>query len=210
MLDKSSLHRLIGAAIMLVAAVSVLPIILDGEKPANLGSSLTTPPPAPNITTVNVKPVQKIPVIQPEKKEIAKPKKTEKLEGSTKSASSTTSSTATKAQVSSGLANNAIQKPVKEKEVKAESIKKAVVVKKVAPKPVRWVVQIASFKNRNNAKDLVKKLQTANYAAYSVTTKTLYKVFVGPEIKKSRSNEIKQEIKKEFRLEGFVVKYSEN
>lgn len=210
MLDKSSMHRLIGAGVMLVAAVSILPIILDGEKPSDLGSSLRTSPPTPEVTPIKIQSVQKLPTLSsqnseagktsvkklPPEKEIAKRSDDKKTISESKKVSATE------------------KKPVKKVEaVKKEVVKKPVVVKKVEKttvKPARWVVQIASFKNPNNAKDLVKKLQASNYAAYSITTKTLHKVFVGPEIKRSRSETIKQEIKKKFQLEGFVVKYSEN
>ncbi|TBR42150.1 SPOR domain-containing protein [Marinomonas agarivorans] len=212
MLDKSSMHRLIGAGIMLVAAVCILPLILDGERPNDLGVSVSSPPPAPNITTVKINPVQKLPEVK---------------KGSTdKSLESDKPKVVRKVIEPKGKAKEdvvAASPVVEKKDTKAPSSKKEAtqpqttppkpVVKKLetsTAKPARWVVQIASFKNRNNASALVKKLQKANYAAYIITTKTLYKVFVGPEIKKRRSEQIKQEIKQKFRLEGFVVKYSEN
>jgi len=120
----------------------------------------------------------------------------------------------------------AIDTPVKDIQVasKKESVKavvvkkketvtkKAVVVKKLAKtsNKAKWTLQIASFKSRSNASALVKKLQAANYPAYTITTKTLFKVYVGPEIKRTRSESLKKEIKKKFSLDGFIVKYSAN
>lgn len=219
MLDKSSMHRLIGAGVMLIAAVCVLPIILDGERPDNLGSSLVIPPPAPDIITVKVKPVQSLPVVKKADteattkqsietienkkvtvvKKLAVPKNEQPLEATTNEPTSKKALTPSSA-TNKNIPNKKVAKPQKSQVKPATN----------APaKTTRWVVQIASFKNRNNARELVKRLQSANYAAYTVTTKTLYKVFVGPEIKKSRSEAIKQEIKQKFRLEGFVVKYAE-
>ena len=52
-----------------------------------------------------------------------------------------------------------------------------------------WVVQLGSFRHKNNVKELVEKLQTNGYTVFTkpITTKngTLTKVFVGPELIKS-------------------------
>lgn len=194
MLDKSSIHRLIGAGIMLVAAISVLPIILDGEKPEELGTSVVAPSKAPEITVVKIKPVQPLSTSESENTDHQETAEQAKVVSVKKVEIPEPESSAAK---ETSQPDKVAVEPVKTSEPDI-----------VEKKPDRWVVQIASFKNQSNAQDLVKKLQAANYAAYSITTKTLHKVFVGPEIKKSRCESIKEEIKKEFKLEGFVVKYS--
>jgi len=202
MLDKSSVHRIIGAGIMLVIAVSVLPIILDGEKPSDLGSFVQSPSKEPDISVIKIKPIQPL--------EPVKSRTTTKSDITSLSQKTPTVSVKKIPSVSNALepkkSNNASSKET----AKVQATTSSLPEKNSTVKPVRWAVQIASFKNRNNARVLVEKLQAKNYAAYSITTKTLYKVFVGPEIKKSRSETIKKEIKIAFKLEGFIVKYSGN
>lgn len=52
-----------------------------------------------------------------------------------------------------------------------------------------WVVQVASFSNEQNAKNLVKKLKQSSFKAYrrkaNNSGKTVFRVFVGPYIEKS-------------------------
>ena len=174
MLDKTSIHRLIGAGLMLVAAAVVLPVILDGERPPELDIDIQVAK-APVIPNVVIAPVQ--PIHSP-------------------------AITATPAT---------FEPPTKVAAANAPTAAKVVVENKVsAPMPVRWSVQIATFKNRENAERLVLKLKNAKYPAYSITTNALYKVYVGPEIKREAAEKTKDEIKKEFILNGLVVKYSEN
>lgn len=193
MLDKSSTHRLIGAGIMLVAAAAILPVILDGERPPELDVDIRVSK-APVIPNVVIKPAQPLPVVE---KQIEYKKLNKAVDTPKEVSKADQKVAATKAIV------------VKEKQPIAP---KAVLVKKLekSTKKAKWTLQIASFKSRTNASALVKKLQAANYPAYTITTKTLFKVYVGPEIKRTRSESLKQEIKKKFSLDGFVVKYSAN
>lgn len=195
MLDKSSTHRLIGAGIMLVAAAALLPVILDGERPPELDQEIVVSK-APVIPEIVIKPVQPLPSVdkQIEFKKLEKANDVKAEEVLVQKPKSTTASS---------------QKVIKQE---PEKTKAPVVVKKLEKtnKKARWTLQIASFKSRENANALVKKLQSANYPAYTITTKTLFKVYVGPEIKRSRSESLKQEIKKKFSLDGFIVKYSAN
>lgn len=190
MLDKRSTHRLIGAGIMLVAAAALLPVVLDGERPPELDQDIRVSK-APVIPEVVIKPVQPLPVVE----------KQVEFKKLTKTQTEVEPAPTTKQSV-------VIAKDVK----KVVETPKPVVVKKLekTSKKPKWTLQIASFKSRENATSLVKKLQAANYPAYTITTKNLFKVYVGPEIKRSRSDSLKQEIKKKFSLDGFVVKYSAN
>lgn len=192
MLDKRSTHRLIGAGIMLVAAAAILPVILDGERPPELNIDIQVSK-APVIPEVVIKAVQPLPKVE-KQVEYQAQKETR--------------------QQAQEVVKTVKVEPVKQVAVtkKDTSVKAPVVVKKLekTSKKPKWTLQIASFKSRENAQALVKKLQAANYPAYTITTKTLYKVYVGPEMKRARSDALKKEIKKKFSLEGFVVKYSAN
>ncbi|RBO79870.1 SPOR domain-containing protein [Marinomonas aquiplantarum] len=186
MIDRRLTYRLIGAGLMVASAAIVLPLVLDGERPPELDMQVVVSEP-PAFEVVDIAPVKSAQEIATEEAE----KAPQDIQLIPLAKSVTPSATQPK------------------QEVKApEPVKTA----KTEPKKVadRWAVQIATFKSKNNATRLVEKLKKANYDAYSMTTNSLYKVFVGPEFKRDTSKKIRDDIKKEFGLAGLVVKYSVN
>jgi len=77
--------------------------------------------------------------------------------------------------------------------------------------PVSWALQVASFKERDNAENLRDKLRQAGYKAYikyrlDVEPKMI-RVLVGPVLKRSEIDKIKAAIVRHHKLEGVVVRY---
>lgn len=74
-----------------------------------------------------------------------------------------------------------------------------------------WTVQLGAFKSKSNALGLKSKLIKRSYHAYltenTAKGKTVYRVYVGPEIRKNRAVDIQQALKKEFKLDGIVKPY---
>ncbi|NLU99656.1 SPOR domain-containing protein [Marinomonas sp. UCMA 3892] len=186
---------------MVLSAAIILPLFLDGERPAELDVQVqvTTPPAFPIVEIAPVQSVDSLPVEQ----SIGEDKSAEdiRLIPVPQSAKDVSSISSVEPTVSAKLEAKPEAKPaVKEP------------VEKTAPIQVadRWVLQIATFKSKENAVRLVEKLKGANYDAYSLTTNSLYKVYVGPEFKRETSEKMREEIKKKFSLNGIVVKYSVN
>lgn len=197
MIDRTVTYRLIGAGIMVLSAAIVLPLILDGERPAELDVQVqvTTPPKFPVVEIAPVQSVDSLPI--------------ETSVGEDKSASDIRLIPVPQSAKDVSDISKA------ESTVSAKSDVKPVVkepVEKTTPAPVteRWTLQIATFKSKDNSVRLVEKLKGANYDAYSLTTNSLYKVYVGPEFKRETSEKMREEIKKKFSLNGIVVKYSVN
>ena len=76
-----------------------------------------------------------------------------------------------------------------------------------------WVVQVGSF-SRANADKLNDRLREAEYRAYVVDEPVkgkdgslLYRVRIGPEVLRSEALKLKAELKKEMKLDGFVLNY---
>ena len=73
---------------------------------------------------------------------------------------------------------DSLGKVIKKKEINAK-------IKNVGA----WILQVASFSNKNNATDMVKKLQLRSHSAYTdqvnLDDKELHRVFVGPFVKKN-------------------------
>jgi DedD protein len=74
---------------------------------------------------------------------------------------------------------------------------------------VRWVVQAGSFRQPQHADKLVAQLRQAGFNAYQVkvsdAARTVYKVRVGPEIKRESAVRIAQQINTKFDIEGLVM-----
>ncbi|MCB5160412.1 SPOR domain-containing protein [Marinomonas algarum] len=198
MLDKTMRYRLIGAGIMVLSAATVLPLILDGERPAELDINVQVTSP-PDFPVIDIQPVQPA--------------------GSMASADSASGTPTTE-----DIQLIPVPKPAKDVS-KIVSSSSSVATPKVASVPTkssssasqssepiaeRWTLQIATFKSKDNTVRLVEKLKKANYDAYSMTTNSLYKVYVGPEFKRSVSEKKREEIKDKFKLNGIVIRYSVN
>ncbi|ADZ91325.1 SPOR domain-containing protein [Marinomonas mediterranea] len=201
-LDSTSKHRLVGAGIMIVCAAIVLPMVLDGEKPAELDIVINMPePPALVVPVIQpVQPLAKNESVEPSASEIKLIPKTDSGQLATAQNAAQPTPNPADASESESKKANVSSEPKKTSVKKIEKLKPA----------VRWTVQIATFKSSENASRLVKKLKDAGYPAYRVTTQSLHKVFVGPEIKRDSAEASRNDIEKEFLLKGIVVKFSPN
>ncbi|MBR7889903.1 SPOR domain-containing protein [Marinomonas sp. A79] len=177
---------------MVLSAAIVLPLVLDGERPAELDVQVqvTSPPNFPVIDIAPVQPVDSLPVNGQKRLAESESSRSEDLD-------------------TADIQLIPVPKP-------ATDVKRLVrdepqvSTTKVEPAAERWTVQIATFKSKDNTFRLVEKLKAANYDAYSVTTNSLYKVYVGPEFKRSTSEKMREDIKKTFKLNGIVIKYLVN
>lgn len=86
-----------------------------------------------------------------------------------------------------------------------EDEKKPVVTKTV------WAIQVGSFNNRTNALGLKEKLRKKKVHAFveriMKNNKPVYRVRVGPEATRNKAEALKKKLKKEFKLNGLVVKH---
>jgi len=197
MLDKKMTHRLIGASILIVAAAIILPQILDGERPPELDVQVVVSKP-PVFPEVKIAPAQSLDEL-PDASDSQTPELSPQVVNTdAKSAQDITLVSEAKKPVAAPTPVVKAKPPVKQEPVKA-------------PAPTgRWTVQIATFAQEDNAKRLVNKLKKADYPAYSITTNSLFKVFVGPELDRPTSEKVQADIHKKFSLKGIVVKFSEN
>jgi DedD protein len=194
MLDAKSKYRLIGAGLLLGSSAILLPLILDGERPESLDVQISVPerPEFPEVAIAPVQPVSEMEIPD-------EPVDVNSIE-----------------LLPSDPETQPV-KPVAKEPVKVVSepvAKPAEPVLKVTKEPVpigeRWTLQVATFGKQDNATRTLKKLKDAGYPAYVMTTNSLFKVFVGPELKREESEKMKQKVQKEFKLSGIVVKYSPN
>jgi len=71
-----------------------------------------------------------------------------------------------------------------------------------------WVVQVGSFSKLENARKLRDKLRQQGYTAFTdkaaSSGKTLYRVRVGPEVKRDKAEEIRKLLQKKLQIRGVV------
>ena len=75
-----------------------------------------------------------------------------------------------------------------------------------------WTLQLATFADQNNARKLVQKLKSDGYSAYqkqfiNPRGKSLYRVYIGPEVRPDELQQLRQVIDKSMGLEGIVVRF---
>ncbi|MFK3800310.1 MULTISPECIES: SPOR domain-containing protein [unclassified Pseudomonas] len=72
---------------------------------------------------------------------------------------------------------------------------------------ITWAVQVASLSNRANADNLQKALRTQGYNAYIRTADGVNRVFVGPLIERAEADRLRDQLNKQQKLNGIVVRF---
>jgi DedD protein len=81
-----------------------------------------------------------------------------------------------------------------------------------AGKPPAWVVQVGSFSSQDNARVLRDQLRAKGYKAVFIDRDTLagkpvLRVRIGPELERNRSEQVREQLAREMKLEAVVVSY---
>ncbi|MDO6564211.1 SPOR domain-containing protein [Amphritea sp. 1_MG-2023] len=175
-------QRLAGAAILFVAAGILLPIFFDGAgyRERHMESAIPPPPVEPQLLTVEPHNTS-----LPDTTTIAPPSEPVTVAVMPK-------------QVAAEVAK---QKPV----ISQRSDPPALDQENI---PVAWSLQLASFKDEDNAKGLSRRLIKAGHKVYIRKTGDLIRVFVGPDIQKSKLVALQAAIQKEFGLDGIIVRFT--
>jgi len=74
--------------------------------------------------------------------------------------------------------------------------------------PVAWGLQLASFKDERNARALQTDLLRAGYKVYIRRSDTLVRVYIGPEMQRTRLETLKERIKQEYALDGMITRFT--
>lgn len=77
-----------------------------------------------------------------------------------------------------------------------------------------WSLQLATFADKSNARNLEKQLKSKGYSAYQKKSSTekgkgkvFYRVYIGPEARPLELEQLKSKLKKEMGLEGILVRF---
>lgn len=70
-----------------------------------------------------------------------------------------------------------------------------------------WSIQIASLSSREVANKLVNDLRNWGYKAYIRKTEGMNRVFVGPMIERAEANRLRDQLSRQQKLNGFIVRF---
>ncbi len=201
-MEQKLKERLVGASVLVAAAVIFLPVIFtDSPKTEVISGSNIPKKPETNFNS------RIIPVIKNDNKAsltTVEPKNIEVKISNKKDSSANEQTVVARKVVST--------KKDKTEEAAREQIKSTIDVEtKAALGLSAWIVQLGSFIEEDNAQSLNKKLREAGYPAFveplNENGKISYRVRVGPEIKRSEADLMLKKMKEKIKLDGIVVSY---
>ena len=90
-------------------------------------------------------------------------------------------------------------------------LKAVALVKKNNNASFQWVMQVATFHQKLNAKNLLSQLKKARYDVFMTNdmeskSHPVYRVFIGPEVNKQSFVMYKKELWRKFKLHGGIVR----
>ncbi len=201
MLDKGLKQRMVGALVLLALAVIFLPMLLSREdEQRRVVVDAPSMPAAPAMPQIEMQPVV-VPEPQPlEDEPLVAGDDVQAAEPAT--------------------APEAVPAPAPAPTPVAEPAAPAVVqVKPSAPTPaptsrldanslpISWSVQLASLSSRDGAQSLQKTLRSQGYNAYIRTVDGMNRVFVGPLIERGEADRLRDQLNRQHKLNGFVVRF---
>ena len=72
---------------------------------------------------------------------------------------------------------------------------------------VSWSIQLASLSSRTSAESLQNRLRGAGYNAYVRNVEGMNRVFVGPVIERAEADRLRDQLTRQQKLNGFVVRF---
>ena len=198
-MNQSAKQRIVGTVVLLALALIFLPIIFDGE--GSYQAPVSSRIPETPIISILPEPLQSRPVIIGN---------VETIEAVEPEIAATVSLIG---EVIEPVGVSATEEPGSDVEITESTADFTRVVPELsdAGLPQGWVVRLGSFSNRENASNLVARLQNSGYKAYSRAMRNdqgpLTGVFVGPWLDRGLVNEYQQKLQEEFSLAGMVVRY---
>lgn len=196
-MDAQTRHRLIGVFLLLLLAALVTPIVFRSPEQVRVALDMELPDPP------SVEPVPFSPVVTEDELEDA----SEKIDESREEV----------ADVAEERAEAIEQQQQAQDAGKADKKAPATSQPKVEIKdivPTGWTLQVAALSSEDAAQSLSKRLRDADYSAYVRKSAgpgdVLYRVFIGPELERKRSEHRREQLIRDirFKMEGLVVPYS--
>lgn len=193
-------NRLVGVTILVASVVIFLPSIIDGKKTIYQDEFISTP----------IKPQakehlysQKGPAIQIDA--TLESQQPENSQWEIEEISETVTITQAEPEKTEAEEIEPVKKPLAV--AKAAKVKTA----KVKESQKAWTIQLGAFQNAANINQLLKKLHKAGYQAHTIPTDVidgqLTRVFVGPNVSKSKLEKQLPQLKRLTKLQGKLLAF---
>jgi len=215
LLDKGLKQRVVGALVLLALAVIFLPMLFSREDDVRqVVVEAPVMPKPPAMPTVEVQPTE-VPEPQAEDADNAVPP-AETAPAQTPSApiASLPTPQAQPAQPKAPAPQPVAPKPAAPVQQPAQaSAAPTAPAQQPAQRldgnnlPVSWSVQLASLSNRARADELQKSLRSQGYNAYVRSFDGMNRVFVGPVVERAEADRLRDQLGKQQKLNGFVVRF---
>lgn len=203
MVDKGLLQRIVGALVLVALAVIFVPMLFNRED-AGRQVAVDAPemPDAPAVPVIETQPVE---VPEPEVEPF--PEEFEIIEEGPQTAQS--ESPAAPIEPAPVLTEPEPASEPAPAQVDNASTRQTPEEKRLdtANLPVSWSVQLASLSSRENAEKLQQKLRSQGYNAYIRTADGMNRVFVGPLVERAEANRLRDQLQRQQKLDGFVVRF---
>lgn len=205
-MDQNIKQRIVGSAVILVAAVVLLPILFDGQGSYDMPLESRIPEPVSFPEPPRIVPERPVVIADTDQIRVDAAATPDVVEAEPLStpASDTQDGAATQAVVPEPIVVAAVTEPVETPAVVAPKLDSAGL-------PEGWSVRLGSFSSASNARSLVERLQARGHRAYTREVRTeqgtLTAVFVGPGVDRAAMQQLQRQLLDEFELSGIVVRY---
>ncbi|NNN23910.1 MULTISPECIES: SPOR domain-containing protein [Pseudomonas] len=215
LLDKGLKQRVVGALVLLALAVIFLPMLFSREDDVRqVVVEAPVMPKPPAMPTVEVQPTE-VPEPQAEDAENGvPPAETAAAQAPSAPIASSPAQQSQSAQPKAPAPQPVAPKPAAPAQQPAQaSAAPAVPAQQPAQRldsnnlPVSWSVQLASLSNRARADELQKSLRSQGYNAYVRSFDGMNRVFVGPVVERAEADRLRDQLGKQQKLNGFVVRF---
>ncbi|MBD9675199.1 SPOR domain-containing protein [Pseudomonas sp. PDM18] len=214
LLDKGLKQRVVGALVLLALAVIFLPMLFSREDDVRqVVVEAPVMPKPPAMPTVEVQPTE-VPEPQAEDAENAvPPAEAASAQAPSVPIASLPTQQAQPTQPKAPAPQPAAPKPAQQPAQVQTTIAPAAPAQQPAQRldsnnlPVSWSVQLASLSNRARADELQKSLRSQGYNAYVRSFDGMNRVFVGPVVERAEADRLRDQLGKQQKLNGFVVRF---
>lgn len=223
-MEQNLKQRLVGALVLISLAVIFLPLVFDGQQQRIDTTQYAIPEqPALTLKAVDIEPLEQqaaqelavVNAITQQKQEQEEQAATQMPADANSAANSTANVPATQQQ--SPAAATPTTQPASPVATYIEQEKKIDQALQTAPPgqtvdlAEAWIIQVGAFSSQPNADGLRDKLKANGYPAFvkpvKVAAGSLFKVYVGPEIRRQRADQQKLELEQKFQLKALILKY---
>lgn len=209
-MEQNLKQRLVGALVLISLAVIFLPLVFDRQQQRIDTSPYAIPEkPVITITAPNMEPLER--ATSEQQAAVMNVMEEKRIQDETSAVADHTVSSSPTVAVEPEPTPVAQTREYLEQEKAVDATLQDQPVTTTVPLAEAWVIQVGAFSSEANAKGLQDKLKSAGYAAFvkgsSAASGMLYKVYVGPEIRRAQLEQQKTELERKYNLKALILKY---